>query len=370
MKRIICISALLIFLLPLFSEIKNRDEPERGDYTFAIKKIWQVDGAGDEFFVKLWQVAVDDEGTVFCHDNRNFKFYIFDKNGKHIKSFGTKGEGPGEIRDITEAGLHLSGDKVIIEDAGKLHYFSKQGDFIKSVANNNSTRRPVFFLNENEFISAPQNVLGVADGKAKIRLINLKTNEEKLICEFSIFEGGGVIRRGNNQAAVVSVALTPMMIIGHDKSRLFYGMNDQYQITINTIDGKPLNTFSLNRQRKKISEKSIRDRFIREAKDRAPIALIEQLAKTLPNILTHYAAIEVHNGLTYVFMSYWERANSQQIDIFSPEGKYLYRGFIKVDQGLSIRLNTVISGKYLYLVLENEDGDMSLCKYSITLPGF
>ncbi len=60
--------------------------------------------------------------------------------------------------------------------------------------------------------------------------------------------------------------------------------------------------------------------------------------------------------------------NTQQIDIFSPEGKYLYRKIIKVEPTYKIGCMPVIDKEYVYLGLEDEDGAITLNKYEITLP--
>ena len=53
-----------------------------------------------------------------------------EKEGKFIKSFGRKGEGPGEIREFNGSQqLHLTKNNLIIVDRSRIHYFSKDGTF-------------------------------------------------------------------------------------------------------------------------------------------------------------------------------------------------------------------------------------------------
>jgi hypothetical protein len=61
--------------------------------------------------------------------------------------------------------------------------------------------------------------------------------------------------------------------------------------------------------------------------------------------------------------------NVQNFDIFSPKGKFLYQAKITLPEGHRIRANGVqIKGDFIYIVVENEDGDLSLRKYSCDLP--
>jgi hypothetical protein len=145
-------------------------------------------------------------------------------------------------------------------------------------------------------------------------------------------------------------------------------MSDRYKIDIAQMDGKIINTFSLERKRRHITDKVKLDRLIRQAQGRAPVEVLEMLAKKMPNDLTYFSTIEVHNGLIYVFISYYGRKNTQQIDIFTPGGKYLYRSFITVSEDNTIIVEPLIKNGYLYLVLENEEGEQSVGKYEIVLP--
>jgi hypothetical protein len=53
---------------------------------------------------------------------------------------------------------------------------------------------------------------------------------------------------------------------------------------------------------------------------------------------------------------------------FSAEGKYLYKKFIKVEPEYSIGTTPAIANGYVHLVLEDEEGEITLNKYAITLP--
>jgi hypothetical protein len=361
--KLLLFSILMISVFFLYPEVKNVDKPLNGEIHFQLSKIWQTNKAGDDPFARIRQVLVAENGAVYVYDKKNMRYYIFDKDGQLTGAFGKKGEGPGEIRRIIQAPMFLVDNKIIIQDSGRLHYFTSQGKFIKSVLNSNVRYLPSFFLNENEFITAPRNLLALTEEKGKIQRINLKTDEKKVISEFSVFEGGAVQVR-NNQYSVVHVALTPMMIIGYHQNQLYFGKNDVYKISITDMEGKPINAFSLKRERRRITDEVKKERLFKEARGRAPDDVLEEMAKRMPNELTHFSRIEVHNGFIYVFLSYYNQENTQQIDIFSPDGHYLYRAYLKA-QDDNIIINSVFKGEELYLALEDEEGEQSLAKYKI-----
>jgi hypothetical protein len=84
---------------------------------------------------------------LYCRDLKNKDYYIFDKNGKYLGTFGKPGEVPGEVKQIGQASLALVGDKVLIVDNSQILYFDAEGKFLRSVLNNGQSRNPVVFLN-------------------------------------------------------------------------------------------------------------------------------------------------------------------------------------------------------------------------------
>lgn len=367
LQAIIIILVCFLLAHELYAEeIKNTGKPAKGESTFDIKKVWEINTAGEDLFGNIDDILISAKGVICCYDNKNMKYYLFDGNGKFIHAFGTRGEGPGEIKQPEEAPILNAGNKIVVQDVDRMHYFSWEGKYIRSVMNPKG-RKPTLFLNENEFIQAPLTIFAAPDGIAKVRQINLASGEKKVLTEFAMFKGGTLqTQRGN--ASIWADGLTPMFILGKIGSKLYYGVNDKYKVYISDMDGKVQGSFSLARKKTSVSEKEKIDFISREAQGQAPEDLIRSLAKQLPNEETYFSLIEGHNGLIYIYVWRFFRKNTQQIDIFSPEGKYLYKKIIKVEPKYKIGCMPVIDKGYVYLGLEDEDGEITLNKYEITLP--
>jgi hypothetical protein len=305
-------------------------------------------------------------GKILNYDNKNMKYYLFDGNGKFIYAFGTRGEGPGEIKQPEEAPILNAGNKIVVQDVDRMHYFSWEGKYIRSVVNPKD-RMPTLFLSENEFIQAPLTILTAPHGIAKVRQINLASGERKVLTEFNMFKGG-TLQSERGSASIWADGLTPMFILGKIGSKLYYGVNDKYKVYISDMDGKVQGSFSLTRKKTQVSEKEKIDFISRAAQGQAPDDLIRTLAKQLPNEETYFSLIEEHNGLIYLYVWKFFMKNTQQIDIFSPGGKYLYKKIIKVEPKYKIGCMPVIDKGYVYLGLEDENGEITLNKYEITLP--
>ncbi len=370
LKIVIFVILALVIILADFlcaAVVVNEDKPAKGEYVFPLEPVWQAEGAGDTPFGNVVSIPVSQSGFVYCRDLKNKEYYIFDKDGKFAGKFGTRGEGPGEVKNIGGGNVSVLGDKVLIQDIDKIIFFSKEGKFIRSVLNSSDSRPAAVFLNEDEFISAPTSILRANDSKAQMKYVNLKTGQEKVITDFNLFKGGA-IQRENVRAAAVIPTITPVMVVGRHDDKLYFGMNDKYEIYITDLDGKEHGSFSLNRKRNAVSLKQKEDLMLSLIKGLAPDDLARQLAKTLPDEETYFANIVSQNSLLYLYRSHFVPGSQQQIDIFSSEGKYLYRGFIKVEAGFTIAAGPTIQNNCIYMVLEDQEGEITLNKYNTVLP--
>jgi hypothetical protein len=346
-------------------EVNNQDSPANGQWDFKMQNVWSVDNVGEEAIATINQLKVSDKGKIYIHDRKNKRFYIFSAEGKFLKAFGKKGEGPGEIKWMEQAPLFLVKDTVIAADIDKVHYFTADGDFIRSVKNSHFTRPPRLFLDKDTFITAQLLMMRKADEESKIKLCNLKTGEEKNLADFSIYKGGRAEQDGMRVAMIVR-GLTPLMILGYHDKKIYFGMNSSYTINIAALDGKAVSSFQVDRKAPQVTEAEKRERF--GTGGNVPKEMLDRIIKQLPDTGTYFDEIEVHNGLIFVYLSVVKPGNFRKIDIFSLEGKYLYRAEIKADEGMSIRGDVVIKDGYLYLGLEDEEGEFTVNKYKIQLP--
>jgi hypothetical protein len=258
----------------------------------------------------------------------------------------------------------------VVADITKISYFTYDGTFIRSVRNDFFKRQPRVFINDDAFITAPIGLLEVPPDNpvGKLSIINLKTDKETLITKFKVYAGGVAADRGNTRV-IVMPGLTPIMTIGYHNNRIYYGRNDSYVINVTDLNGKFLNTFSIkNRKKKRMTHEEKLNIF---ALHDWPSNVKKEVAEGLPNDLTYFNHIKVHNGLIYVYGAYVTSVSSMQIDIFSLDGKYLYKARVTPGKGLKIipaNDGIIISKGYMYIALEDENGDQKVEKYRISLP--
>ena len=366
-----CLSIICFFMVVFsMASIKNPDKPLKGEWDFKPEPVWTVNQAGANVLGRPLQVLVTENGRIIVYDSKFRINRLFGPDGHFVTSFGKNGEGPGEIKN--QAWMYSVTGKVVIPDGGRIHYFNPDGSYDKSLKKPFS-QNPVLFLNEDEFISAPLTVFGATDGKAKISLFDVKSQNGKLISEFEVFKGG-VGRSGDQVYDIIMPGLSPMMIVGYHEGRLYYGMNNSYAIHISALDGKNMGVFSVSREKRKVSLSLKRERF---KNSRMPENAVKQIIESLPDEIACFDRIEVHHDMIYVYVAdleHWKKGNRnpKQIDIFSPEGQYLYRCFLRFDEGSHLFFtpfsNLVIRDGYLVAALEDTDGEVKLVKYNVSLP--
>lgn len=363
----------LIFLIlycsmSLLSVPAQSDKPLKGEWDFRLEKVWQTDRAGDDILARITTLLVSETGHIYISDRKHKTSFILDTGGKLIKAFARRGEGPGEVRYHMQA--YQVGGKFIIADFDRLHYFTLEGEFIRTVRNVFFKRRPVLFLSEDEFIAAPINLFQTTEKSGGIIKVNLKTGKETVISRFNVFTGGSLRERGGPAREVIIVGLSPLMTIGRSEDKLYYGMSDNYTIEVADLNGRKLKQITLDRKKQRVSygEK----KKLIEGIPNTTEEVVKHLMENIPDDMTFFYRLEVHNGLIFVFVpdplhrfpGHW---NPAQIDIFSADGKYLYRSRLKLPGGVK-PLTTFIHKNYLYLTLEDEAGDTGIAKYKIRLP--
>ncbi|MFC2155894.1 hypothetical protein ACFLRB_05345 [Acidobacteriota bacterium] len=365
----LCLITVSVVLFTI--EVKNTDKPLKGEWNFSLKKVWETQKAGREMLASIAQIQVSDKGTVYVYDRKRMRFNIYDGNGEFLNTFGRLGEGPGEIKKIRSgAKLCLTSDKVAVIDYGKIHYFTQKGKYIRSVPAAGLVEKTVYFINENEILIAPQSLEPKSE-KVKIEGWDLKSRQKRKIKEMTFSRPPSP--SGKRLHIKGEAGLMPNPILSYHQGKLFFGVNHEYKIYAADLQGNLLFTIILEREKKKIDKQAKRDAFKNSPFKKKP-QLFELFIKSIPSYPLCFYRIEEHNNLIYVFVPELNssRAGSQRIDIFSGKGKFLYTGEMKFGNNrVSILpLSTLkISGGYLYVALENEAGDITLTKYTISIPG-
>ena len=196
-KRLVYLVLFFLFPLSLMlypqKIVNNEDKPLKGKWDFHMEKLWEIREVGSEIFANIGEMEADDRETLYVVDRKNFKVFIIDKNGKLVSSFGRRGEGPGEFKQL--GSCFLVNDQLVFPDrrSNKVHYFSKEGKFLKSVVIPGNLT-PRVMVDENRLISVPYINWRDPKGKASGFIYNIKDKSKKTLFQFSTYKKGMVLK--------------------------------------------------------------------------------------------------------------------------------------------------------------------------------
>lgn len=93
-------------------------------------RIGRADGTGPDVFGRVTSIAVDAWGRVYVLESQARQIRVFDANGRHVRTFGREGEGPGELR--SPFGLAWGPDNLLwVPDAqGRFTAFDTTGAYV------------------------------------------------------------------------------------------------------------------------------------------------------------------------------------------------------------------------------------------------
>lgn len=367
---------VLFFLFPvsllLYPQkiVNNVDKPMKGKWDFHMEKLWEIQEVGGELFANIGEMEADDQETVYVVDRKNYKIFIIDKNGKLISSFGRRGEGPGEFKQLESC--FLVNDQLVFPDRriNKVHYFSKEGKFLKSVVIPNDLS-PRVMVDENQLISVPYINWRDPKGMGSGFIYNIKDKKKKVLFEFSTYKKGMVRKTSGSSSTSFSFShssITPIMVLGYDHGKLYYGINNVYKVTVRDIESlEDELIFTLEREKSKVTA-GFKDDVLKHID--WPENIKMEIKKGFPDYFTYFEGIICdQNKNIYVSLTFTdpEQLDKKKMDIFSPDGQYIYSAEFAVEEDAEIR-GSMLKGDKLYLPLETGEGDLKLVKYKIRLP--
>jgi hypothetical protein len=224
------------------------------------------------FFDGKKQIAVAPDGSVFATDVGKDKIYKFNKNGKLLKAFGKRGQGPGDV--IQPGNISILDNRCVVVKEGGLNsrfsLFDLDGRFLDIVKTPHYCQDSIALKNNK--IAYTTNITGEKDNKETLNvyIIDIKTKKSTLVASFTQ-------RRLKSRISIHS--LEPKVIINHTIDRnLIVGFNMEPEISLYDPVGKKLKSFKMNAQRKKVTE---------EKKEKIYQKMLETIGKK-PGIKKHF----------------------------------------------------------------------------------
>ncbi len=363
MRMAMMLTALLLSLPARASEVHNLDRPLKGDWDFSPRLVWSVDQAAGQAFARPGELRVLAGGTSVFHDFGTHVSHIFAPDGRHVCAFAAQGDQPGQVTHYVNC--FIAGSEIVIGAPTDLHFYSQDGRFAGSAPNNLFARFPVAFLSGRVALVAPGSLSGLPGGVARIMRVDFSSGTETLFDELALAASDGA-----GGPAVVVRGLTPTIEAAWDPDleRVYYGCSSDYTIRLARADGESLGVFSLERPRPSVDEAAKR---AHAAESSLPAQHIDAIVAGLPDRLASFRRLWTGAGLVFVLPPTGLERDviAQPVDIFSPDGRYLYRADLRLPGDVRFSPDAVaMAGSDLYALCKDARGRWSLGRFAISLP--
>jgi len=331
--------------------IENKAKPSGSEKLILTKEITigRLEEGGS-IFNGLVGAEVTSDGRIIALDSRDKKVKIFDAAGQKLKEFGQEGQGPGEWTSPIIIQL-ISDREIMVSDAGnrKLVYLDLEGKMLKEVSYAKKLAMMKITDAGGQYVGCEMGMEGnsIAYTIAKYDAeFNQLFKIETLL--MSIPVGGGKI----NPFDVVN----NFCLDSH--KNIIYSRMTSYEIKYFTPDGQLFRIVRKEYKPEPLTEKD-KEEMLKQMPENTGVNFRELLdfPATYPAISSFLV-----DELDRLYVRTYEKGKTKDsyfVDVFSPEGKLIYRCEIT---GTPI----LVKNGQLYTIEKDEEGYQYICRYKAT----
>ncbi|MGD8536662.1 MAG: 6-bladed beta-propeller [Candidatus Aminicenantes bacterium] len=325
--------------------VKNPKEPMYSENVVSLKEelsIGEAEGSEEYMFSQIRNIAVDDEENIYVLDSKEFHIKIFDKDGEYLRTFSKKGQGPGEL-NFPSSVLITPLNEIMVADRRVLHFFSLQGEFIKSL----SAARIQFFGRTS------------LDSQSSIYVMTATINMEKGTSLYELKKFDINLNFLNTVTSIpgpkVGESFDPFIPVFFwqtcENDNIIYGYQKNYEFLVFSPEGKLILKIIKEHTPLKITE---------EEKEESPGDSLPPLKYALSDFHTAFFSFSLDDEGRIIVQT-WEKTEDREryyYDVFDPEGKYIAK--------VSFRFRPQIWKKHkLYTIEEDEEGFQMVKRYKV-----
>lgn len=289
-------------------------------------------------------VQVDDKDTIYVLDLKDVLVKVFDKNGKSLRTFGKKGEGPCEFQLPYRMYL-IAGKELMFYDISnrRISYYSLDGKCLREM----STRKQMF---ERTIADSEGNIIGYFFIPGEKYMHELKIFDSKLNPVQTV-----VTIEEERTPYVVEMIDTSLQFRVSDEDNIVWSHPSSYEIFIVNSEGETVRKIVKAYDPVEITEAE-KEEMIENST--APPEYKVQLPAYYNPL---YYFICGDDGRIYVRTYEKDSKGGFYYDVFDPEGRNIAKFSLPGNE-----LLFVVKGDKMYSVMSNDGEAMSFVKrYSV-----
>jgi hypothetical protein len=325
--------------------IKNPVQPLYGDEAWAITPeltIGEKEGAPEYMFQSPRGLAVNDQGDIYVLDFGAREIKMYDKQGRHIKTIGRRGQGPGELY-LPLSILWTEQDRLLVGGFTRLSYFDQDGTFIKATPTGGQLAISAVDCDGNFFGT------GMAQDKGayEIRKYDPKL---KQICSFGTSPFPNTAQTGRRNPFFTLIRAD---IINGNQIVTGYA-EEGYVLKIYDGEGTLLRRIEKDYVPRNIDQEDVDERT---ADDPPEMKLKYDVPKHFPPF--RWLLADDEGGIWVLTFEKTPDREMTYMDVFDSEGKYYARIPFKATPML-------IKKRKIYVAEEDEEGYLFIKRYAFT----
>jgi hypothetical protein len=296
-------------------------------------------GPAESLFSDIRQVAVDGEENIYVLDSKESHIEIFSIDGRHLRTIGRKGQGPGELDNPRTISI-FGGEIMVTEASRRLSFFSQDGTFLRTL----STKEIWALMAE-------------CDSKGNILVTTASMDPKDLKYKYLKFDGqmNLLFEIASSPAPNALKGFNPFMAVSYMRvgwdDQIIYGYPEDYTIQVISSQGKLIRKITREYEPVAVTEEEKK----------------EQTADAPPSIKFDFSKYHsafrrfAFDDAGRIFVQSWEKNaadGSFLYDIFDAKGRYLVKIPIKGRPFVGLK------GK-LYASDEDEEGNPLVIRYRL-----
>ncbi|MHB8095833.1 MAG: 6-bladed beta-propeller [Candidatus Aminicenantales bacterium] len=206
--------------------VKNPAEPLRGEIKLDLREDLSIGDENKEetLYADLLDFAVDGEENIFVVDGENCRIQKFDRTGKLLFAFGSKGQGPGELQRPYRI-YYSSREHIFVNDMSNPAWleYDHNGKFIKNI------RFPhtVLFLCvlEDDNVLVPSYIESNHKLRQTLSIFSPDGKRLKSLVEFPVFE----LPKPKGQS-IGSAFLPGLVFSASPEGEATFGFSSEYKV--------------------------------------------------------------------------------------------------------------------------------------------
>jgi hypothetical protein len=312
----------------------------------------------DYIFSEPSDICVDSQGNIFIVDIKEHNVKKYDSNGKHVKTFGKKGQGPGEFLDAYQIELDSKKNVVVYDLTNKrFNWFTNECEFINSIPFDEILYKFKIGLNDNIYIET-----------WKIDYANVNQGETHVIsCLSPDLKSKTAI--DSVKTKVWEYVLQPkmMQLIVPFFSNLYWGIapsgnlitaySEDYTINIFSPELKLIKRFQYEGKKVKVTNK---DKENWGSKEKSDLEDLKRKLRKFPKFKPYFQDIHIDHDGYLLLKTYETKGDNFVYHVFDKEGTFV--GNVSLP---SINSTAVFNKGYIYDLGTTNDEFPFLKRYSL-----